>query len=281
MLHRSLSLAAACAATAAALLAPAPPAAASAKAHPGSLILTDRQIPVTGKINVSAATKVATKLLRLDTEAQAPIYLMVTATDGSAQGVRLIADTIRGIESPVVAVVTTQVRGAGAALTPFADRVLMYASAGLVFTEVDYEGVAKPKDKDKDQAKAKAKNAPGAEKPAATPDKGEAASAKAPEVKPQAKLLQAVRAAYLDDFWAAVAQRMYWKTPTLKAKLDEGGFALSAAEAVKQKIAYAVVERLTYTTLGETKREFKATTSDKEERTAQPLRAPDAAAGSR
>ncbi len=266
MLHRSLSLALAFAT--AVLLAGSSEAAASAKVRPGSLTLTDRQIPVTGKINLSAANKVASQLLRMDTEAQAPIYLMLAASDGTAQGVRLIADTIRSIESPVVAVVTTQVRGAGAALAPFADRVLMYPSAGLVFTEVDYEGIAKPKDRNKNKAKADGESGSKA---------SDAKPPKTPDVEPKTKLLQAVRAAYLDDLWAAIAQRIYWKAPTLRAKLDEGGFAISATEAVKQKIAYAVVERLAYTALGETKREFKATTSDKEERTAQPLDPPGGA----
>ena len=110
-----------------------------------ALDLTQRKVTVDSKLNVSSATKVANKLIAFDAQADAPITLMISATDGSAQGVQLLADTIRSLKSPVVAAVVTQVHGAGAALATFTDRVLVYPSAGFVFTELPYEGVKKPK----------------------------------------------------------------------------------------------------------------------------------------
>jgi hypothetical protein len=45
-----------------------------------------------------------------------------------------------------------------------------------------------------------------------------------------------------------------------------GGFIVTAEEAVRQKIADAIVESITYTTLPETKSETKVITTDKRSR---------------
>ena len=231
-----------------------------------ALDLTQRQIAVSGKLTVTAASKTADKIVAMEAKATAPIYLKVTATEGSAQGVSLIADTIRSIESPVVAVVTTQVHGAGSALAVFADKVVLYPSAGLVFTELPYEGVKKPKPPTKEVAK-------GAEdtKDANTsPSKG-AAKAKAPEtLKPEEKLMQSARTSYLDRFNARLARRLKMKTKGLEVKLAEGGFILTASEAVSRKIADEVVERITFTQLPVVKRERKVTTTEERTRMIQP-----------
>ncbi|MGB0589762.1 MAG: ATP-dependent Clp protease proteolytic subunit [Myxococcota bacterium] len=214
-----------------------------------ALDLTQRKVTVDSKLNVSAATKVADKLIAFDAQADAPITLMISATEGSAQGVQLLADTIRSLKSPVVAAVITQVHGAGAALATFTDRVLVYPSAGFVFTELPYEGVNKPKK-------------PEPKKPAAEGE--EAEEPKPPE--PEEVLLQAARTAYLDRFNARLAKRIHWKAKKLAKKMIKGGFIVNADEAVRMKIADAVVESITYTTLPETKRETKITTTDKRSR---------------
>lgn len=246
-------------------------AASAAAPDRGVLKLTDRQVDAAGNLNVAAAGKLADKLLAYDTEAQAPIYLMISATQGSAQGVMLLADTIRALQSPVVAVIVTQVHGAGAALAMFTDRALIYPSAGLVFTDIEYEGVKKieppeppdaeeaakaPEDKDKDKAKPAAKK-------------------KDKEPTAEEKLLQQARSAYLDRFWAALAKRMYLKTPTLTQRIADGGFVVTPAEAVKGKLAYQVVDRLSFTPLPSTKREYKVTTTEKKVKSTGPL-LPDA-----
>lgn len=211
-----------------------------------ALDLTDRMLEVGGKLNVSASQKLAKKLIELDAQAEAPIYLMVTATEGSAQGVMVLADTIRSMKSPVVGVVVTQVHGAGAAVALMTDRVLMYRSAGLVFTEIEYEGVKKPKPK---------KDEPPAEG---------AAPKKAEEPSPEEKLLQKVRTDYLARFWGTIAERVKMQGPALTKRIDEGGFAMTADEAVKKKVAFAVVERITFTALPQVKREVKSTTQTKQ-----------------
>lgn len=214
-----------------------------------ALDLTQRKVTVDSKLNVSAATKVADKLIAFDAQADAPITLMISATEGSAQGVQLLADTIRSLKSPVVAAVITQVHGAGAALATFTDRVLVYPSAGFVFTELPYEGVKKPKK-------------PEPKKPAAEGEEAEAP--KPPE--PEEVLLQEARTTYLERFNARLAKRIRWKAKKLSKKMTEGGFIVNAEEAVRMKVADAVVESITYTTLPETKRETKITTTDKRSR---------------
>ena len=217
-----------------------------------ALDLTQRKVTVDGTLNVSAATKLADKLIAFDSAADAPITMMITATEGSAQGVQLVADTIRSLKSPVVAAVVTQVHGAGAAVATFADRVLIYPSAGFVFTELEYEGVKKPEP----------------ERPAPPAAEGEASAEAAVEKTPdpEAVLLQAARQAYLERFNARLARRIHWKTKKLEAKLAKGGFLLTADEAVRQKVADAIVEHITYTELPETKREVKVITTDKRSR---------------
>lgn len=206
-----------------------------------ALDLTDRQLEVTGTLNVSSARKVAKQLIELDAMADAPIYLMISAHRGSTQGVMLLADTIQTLKSSVVGIVQTEVLGGGAALAAFTDRVYIYPSAGMVFTELEYEGVSKPK----------------------PPKEG----SKPKELTKEEEFLLKVREAYLGRFRDALAKRIFYKSGTLQAKFDEGGFAISAAEAVKSKVAHAVVDKITYFRLPETKEETKVTTTRKEIKT--------------
>lgn len=208
-----------------------------------ALHLTDRQVTISDPIDVANAQKTSAKLLVMDSGAKAPIYLMLSSSKGSAQGVLLLADTIRSMNNPVVAVVQVQVHGAGAALAVLTDRLVMYRSSGLVFTEVDYQGVKKP------------------EPPKVPPPK----DAKVPTAGD--KLLQSVRTAYLERFWDRIASRLKLKTSDLEAKLASGGFAYTPIEALRKKIARSVVEKLRYTKLGEAKSETKITTTRKRDRT--------------
>jgi hypothetical protein len=79
-------------------------------------------------------------------------------------------------------------------------------------------------------------------------------------------LLQKARTIYLERFNARLAKRIRWPAKRLTKKIAEGGFIVNADEAVRQKIADAIVERITYTTLPETKREIKVITTDKRTR---------------
>ena len=220
-------------------------------ANAGTLELTQRKLSVSGTLNVSSASKLSDALVSLDGQAEAPIFMVVTATGGTAQGVMLLADTIRSLESPVVAVVTTQVHGAGAAIATFADRVVVYRSAGFAFTEVPYEGVKK--------------YVPPPEPPA--PKEGEEAKPKpkAKERKAGEKFLQdVVRKQYLDRFHKALAKRIHRKAADVSKALEEdGGFILTPEQALKAKIADEVIDRISYKRLPEVKREVKVTTTDK------------------
>jgi ATP-dependent protease ClpP protease subunit len=214
-----------------------------------ALDLTQRQIDVAGKLDMSSARKVVTKLMKLDAASNAPIYLQVLATNGTAQGVLMVADTIAAIESPVVAVVMTEVRGAGATLVPFADRVEIYPSAGFVFTEVGYEGVGKPKPekKKKDDEAKKAKKAKKAEAPP-TPD-------------PHKQLLQEARSRFLKAFWGRVAKRIDRKPAKLIQAIEKGGFILTAKDALREDVADGRVSELRYAPLPVKTLEEKVTTS--------------------
>jgi hypothetical protein len=221
-----------------------------------ALDLTQRKVDVADSINVSSASKIADKLISFDAQADAPIYLMISATEGSLQGVMLLADTIQSMKSPVVSVVITQVHGAGAALAPFADQVVMYSSSGLVFTSVEYEGVSKPEPPESDEPSDESEE--DSEEEANDDDKE--------EVTPEDRMLQTAREDFLDRFHTRLAKRISWSKAKFAKKLEEGGFLVSPTAAVRQKIAKAVVNRITYTELPESKKEVKITTSHKRSR---------------
>lgn len=215
-----------------------------------ALDLTDRNVDVAGKLDVKSASTLSDKLIKLDADSDRPIYLMITATEGSAQGVMILADTIHSLKSPVVGVVLTQVHDAGAALAPFTDRVLMFPSAGLVFTEIEYEGVKKPE-------------------PPPEPKAGETPP-KVKEPTPTELMLQKAREQFLGRLYARLAKRLNMKADALKAAIAGGGLMIGADEAVSQKIAYAVVDQLTFTTLPTVKTEVKVVTIRKDTKIVKP-----------
>jgi len=203
-----------------------------------ALELSSRRLEVSGQIDAKAGAKLASDLMRLNESGPEPIYLLVTANGGTAQGVMIVADAIKALESPVVAIVLTPIQGAGATLPFFADRVVMLPSAQLVLTEVDYEGVAKP---------------PVPALPVT------------PETKPPSKadtFLQKVRTDYLVKFWAAVAKRIGGSGPALQAEMEQqGGRVISADEALKSKIAFEIVSSLESPRTANEKIETKSTTT--------------------
>lgn len=211
-----------------------------------ALELGPRRLEVSGPLDTKAGVKLATDLVKLNEAGNDPIYLLVTSSGGSAQGVMVVADAITALESPVVAVVLAPVQGAGAVLPLFADRVVMLPSATLVLTEVDYEGVAKPPEA----------------KPAQPPSKAEA-------------FLQKVRADYLARFWGAVARRLGDKSgAALQADLEaQGGRVVTAEEALKKKIAFEVVSTLETPRAPTEKTELKVITTRTQTRTV-PAKAP-------
>ncbi|MFO0751019.1 MAG: ATP-dependent Clp protease proteolytic subunit [Myxococcota bacterium] len=201
--------------------------------------LGSRRLEVSSAIDTKVGMKLASDLVKLDEADEAPIYLLLTATGGTAQGVLMVADTIKSLQSPVVAVVMAPVQGAAATLPMLCDRVVMLPSATLVLTEVDYEGVAKPPEP----------------KPDAKPD---------PNAKEPTKaelFLQKVRADYLEKFWAVVAKRMGEKPEKLAADIAAGGRVISAQEALQKKIAFEVVTELEANRAPQVKTELKVTTS--------------------
>lgn len=207
-----------------------------------------RRLEVSGLLDLKAGLKLAQDLIRLNESDDNPIYLVITATGGTAQGVMIVADTIKALQAPVVAVVASPVQGAGAVLPLFTDRLVMLPSASLVFTDIDYEGVAKP-----EEPKADAKPDP---------------AAKAPSK--QTVFLQKVRADYLDQFWAGVAKRLGERPADLKAAIDAGGKQLSAQDALAKKVAFEVVTQLTTAHIPTEKLETKVTTVRATVRTVEP-----------
>ncbi len=230
-----------------------------------ALEITDRQVDLNGTLNIKGAQGVASKLMKLDAKSSQPIYLMVSSSAGTAQGVMIVADTIRSLESPVVAVVTTEVHGAGAAVVPFTDRAYLFRSSGLVFTELSYEGVKKPKPKTVDAPAKATKDDKKDDK-----DKKKAKAKKKAEPDKRTLLLQQARVRYLDRFYGRLAKRMFMGSNALKRDIDNGGLIMTADEAVKKKIAYALVDTMRYRQLPVTKKERKLVRTQKMSRQVSP-----------
>lgn len=219
----------------------------AAPAH--ALEMSARRLEVAAPIDAKAGAKLATDLMKLNEAGAEPVYLLITASGGSAQGVLLVADAIRAVDSPVVAVVMTPVHGAAAALSLFADRLVMLPSSQLVFTEVDYEGVAKPADP---------KTAP-------------------PDAKPPTAaetFLHKVRADYLQRFWDAVAKRLNEKSGValMSAIERDGGRVVSAEDALKKKIAFEIASSLVSERVASEKTELKVITTRTETKTVPPAK---------
>lgn len=227
----------------------------AASAPAAALDLTDRSLDVQAKLDVKVAASLADRLLKLDAASDLPIYLLITSTEGSAQGVLLLADTIRSLKSPVVGVVLTQVHDAGAALAALTDRLYVFPSAGLIFTELDYEGVKKPEPPTPADPKPDADG-----KPAETPAK----AAKVPT--PTELTLQRARATFLDRLNARLAKRLQMQPAALATAIANGGVSFDATEAVSKGVAHAVVDQVTYTQLPVDKLEIKVITLQKDTR---------------
>lgn len=220
-----------------------------------ALEVTGRRLEVSGGVDTKVGLKLVTDLMKLDEASDSPIYLFVTGSGGSAQGVMMVSDAIKSLGAPVVAVVMAPVSGATATLPLFADRVVMLPNAQLVLTEVDYEGVPRPS-----EPKADAETvAPGA---AAGPKK---------EPSKAESFLQSVRASYLERFWAAVGKRLNEQGKALQAAIEgQGGRVITAQEALNKKVAHEVVSSLTTTRSANEKTELKVTTTRNKTRTAAP-----------
>ena len=212
-----------------------------------ALELNGRRLEVSSGVDTKVAMKLVTDLMNLDEAGDEPIYLLFTGGGGSAQGVMLLADGIRSLGAPVVAVVMGPVHGATAAAPLFADRLVMLPTAQLVLTEVDYEGVARP-----------------VEVKADDPNKKEPTKAES--------FLQKVRKDFLERFWAAVSKRLNEKA-SIQADIEgQGGRVITAQEALQKKIAFEVVARLETERTGAEKLELKSTTIRNTTRTSAPSR---------
>lgn len=222
----------------------------AAPAH--ALEVTTRRLEVSAAVDTKVGLKLVTDLMKLDEASNSPIFLLVTGSGGSAQGVMMVADAIKSINAPVVAVVMAPVSGATATLPLFADRVVMLPSAQLVLTEVDYEGVPRPP-----EPKAKADDkTPEADKKEKEPSKAET-------------FMQSVRTAYLERFWTAVGKRMNEPGKALMTAIEsQGGKVVTAQDALSKKVAHEVVSTLTTSRSANEKTEIKVTTSKNKTRIA-------------
>lgn len=222
-----------------------------------ALEVTGRRLEVSGGVDTKVGLKLVTDLMKLDEASDSPIYLFVTGSGGSAQGVMMVSDAIKSLGAPVVAVVMAPVSGATATLPLFADRVVMLPNAQLVLTEVDYEGVPRPP-----EPKAEAEAAPGVSAGPAAPKK---------EPSKAETFMQSVRASYLERFWAAVGKRLNEQGKALQAAIEgQGGRVITAQEALNKKVAHEVVSSLTTTRSANEKTELKVTTTRNKTRTAAP-----------
>jgi hypothetical protein len=210
-----------------------------------ALELGPRRVEISASLDIRTALKVSQDLLKLNEASQAPIYLLIVGSGGTAQGVLLVADTVKAIESPVVAVAMAPLMGAGAAVALVTDQLVMFPSAELALTEVEYEGIAK-------------KDPPKTDAPA-----------EEPAVAATREFQQKVRADYLKRFWSVIARRAAEPEAALVEAVEKrGGRLITARDALSRKVTVELVSKVSSPRKLEDKTEVKAVTTRNVVRTA-------------
>ena len=201
------------------------------------LHLTDRQLVVGGTIDVASAQKTSAKLLSMD--AGAGSHLPYGFFDrGTAQGVMLLADTVRALKARLSLLFKPKY-GAGSALAVLTDACIRPADWFSRNSIRRREKAQTPKADEKEKPK---------------------------ELTEKAKAASVGSAAYLKHS-ESYCESIENEGSRVREKMEAGGFHWTARQTL---VAHSVVEKLMYTKLHEGKTEVKTTTTVKTDRTVAP-----------
>ena len=110
-------------------------------AHAEDIKLTDRMVRLSGAINSKLINKATTKLLELEGESLDPIWLIIDSYGGSVDAGYILIDTIKGMQSPVHAVVVSKAYSMAAIITAYCTKRYIYPHATMMFHEASYGAI--------------------------------------------------------------------------------------------------------------------------------------------
>jgi ATP-dependent Clp protease protease subunit len=109
--------------------------------HAENIKLTDRMVQLSGGISSKLINKATTKLLALEGESNDPIWLMIDSYGGSVDAGYILIDTIKGMKSPVYAVVVSKAYSMAAIITAYCAKRYIYPHATMMFHEASYGAI--------------------------------------------------------------------------------------------------------------------------------------------
>jgi len=189
--------------------------------------LTDRMVHVSGGINGKMIAKATKKLLEFDSMSDEPIWLMIDSFGGAVDAGFILIDTIKGMRSPVHAVVFSKPYSMGAIITAFCAKRYIYPHATMMFHEASYGAMGED-----------------------------------PTIRSRIEF----SARYLDRMHLELAKILRLSPKVYRNKIRDAWWVL-ADEAVKAHMVDHIVTGVTYKKLPMTTTEVKRTRSLKKKRT--------------
>ena len=114
-----------------------PPRAADSKSS-GTVGLTDRVITLDGGIASSMIKKAQEKVLELDQQSHAPIWVLINSGGGSVEAGLVLIDTMRAVDSPFHCVVESKAYSMAAIILTFCDVRMALEHATIMRHEASY-----------------------------------------------------------------------------------------------------------------------------------------------
>ena len=195
-------------------------------AHAETIDLTDRMVRLSGGINTKLINKATTKLLELEGESNEPIWLMIDSYGGSVDAGYILIDTIKGMRSPVYAVVVSKAYSMAAIITAYCAKRYIYPHATMMFHEASYGAIGED-----------------------------------PSIRSRVEF----NVRYLDRIHRELAKILKLPTKKYRERIRDAWWVL-AQEAVNANMVDAIVTSVSYRKLPTSTTEIKRTTTVKQKR---------------
>ncbi len=108
------------------------------KSVKGAVTFTNRVAVLNGGIGAPMIQKAQSRLLELDEQSHAPIWLRINSGGGSVEAGLVLIDTMEGIESPIHCVVESKAYSMAAIILTFCERRYALPHATIMMHEASY-----------------------------------------------------------------------------------------------------------------------------------------------
>ena len=193
--------------------------------------LTSRLVTLYGAVGQKSIAKIVKKVLEFDAESDDPIWLLIDSYGGSVDSGFILIDLMKTLRSPIYTVVTSKAYSMGAIIAVFAEKRYIYEHATMMLHEASYGALGED-----------------------------------PSIRSRLEF----NMSYLDRIHAEIAKRLGMTPKAYRARIRDAWWVL-AKDAVKYKMADAIVTKVTYTELATEKVEIKRTRTFKQKRVSRPV----------